>query len=196
MAKTSRLNPNKASRSALKQLQKKHLLHRQKVGLRHVIKTDGTVHYVGYDVGYDWYNRHMPNFYPGLEQTYRSVVHYNGERAELTAALGRKGWEGHILDVGTHFEPNPLATQLLATRPNNTWQLLNFPIAYGDAVLVTDNRMHWFFGSHKIAVEDLETFNNALTTPRDLIKDARRAHIFFHTEPNQQDIFTLMMHWL
>jgi hypothetical protein len=128
MAKTSRLNPNKDSRSALKQLQQKCLLHRQKVGLRHVIKTDGTVHYVGYDVGYDWYNRHMPNFYPGLEQTYRSVVQYNGERVELTAALGRKGWEGHILDVGTHFEPNPLATQLLAARPNNTWQLLNFPL--------------------------------------------------------------------
>jgi hypothetical protein len=43
----------------------------------------------------------MPNFYPGVEQTRGAVVQYNGERAELTATLGRRGWEGHLLDVGT-----------------------------------------------------------------------------------------------
>jgi hypothetical protein len=138
----------------------------------------------------------MPNFYPGVDQTRGAVVQYNGERAELTATLGLRGWEGHLLDVGTHFPPNPLATQLLAARYGTGYRPPNLPIVYGDAVLVTDNRMHWFFRPYNMSIEDVERTNDALSTPRDLIKDAGSAHIFFHTEPNQKDIIVLMMHWL
>jgi len=196
MSRQSRLKPNKDSQSALKQLEKKGVLNRHKVGLRHVIKADGTVDYIGYNIGYDWRNRHMPNFYPGADQTHGAVVQYNGERAELTATLGRTGWEGHVLDVGTHFPPNPLATQLLATQYNTGYQPPNLPIVYGDAVLVTDNRMHWFFWPYNVSIDDVERTNDNLSTSRDLIKDGASAHIFFHTEPNQKDIVTLMMHWL
>jgi hypothetical protein len=195
MAKRSRLNPNKDSQSVLKQLKKQSILVRRKVGLRHVIKTDGTVEYVGYNIGYDRNNRHMPNFYPGVFHT-RAVVQYNDERAELEATLGHPGWEAHPLYVGDRFPLNLLATQLYAARFDARCQLRNLPTIYGDAVLITDNRMHWLFRPNDISIEDVERTNDMLSTPRDLIKDAGSAHIFFHTEPNQQDIFTLKMHWL
>jgi hypothetical protein len=177
-------------------LQDKRLLTREKVGLRHIIKTDGTVQYVGYDIGFTWDNRELPNFYPGVQQT-DCVVQYNNQRADLSATIGRMGWEGHVLDVGTHFPPNPLATKLLnpvqasavvASRP--------LPIVYGDAVLVTDNRMHWVFRPYHVSIEDVEAFNDTLLTPRDLIIGTYRATIFFHTEPNQNDLMAFMMRWV
>jgi hypothetical protein len=154
------------------------------------------VHYVGYNIGHDQQHRDIPNFYPGVDRVHGCVVQYNGERAELTATLGRNGWRGHVLDIGTHFPPNPLATQLLAARPYGAWRPQDPPTVYGDAVLVTDNRMHWLFRPYNVSIEDIVSFNDLLSTPRDLIKDAHRAEIFFHTEPNQNDITALKMRWL
>ena len=85
MKNKSRLNPNKQSRASLQLLEDKGVLHRQKVGLRHIIKANETVEYVGYNLGFDWSNRDIPNFYPGVDQTYGTVVQYNNARAELTA---------------------------------------------------------------------------------------------------------------
>jgi hypothetical protein len=196
MKNKSRLNPNKQSRASLKLLEDKGILHRQKVGLRHIIQTDGTVQHVGYDLGSNWYSSNLPNYYPGVSQTYGTVVQYNNARAELTATLGRKGWEGHILDVGTHFPPNPLATQLWTDQLQSASLPYSDSVIYGDAVLVTDNRMHWTLRPRNASVEDLEIFDEMLSTPRDLIVRGDYAQIFFHTEPNQNDIVALMMRWL
>src|SRR3712207_6149883 len=110
---TSRLNPKKSSRSTLEILQDKRILHRIKVGLRHVVKPDQSVQHLGLNIGHPPESRSMPNFYPGTAQIYGTVVRYSGQRAELTATLARPGYKGHILDVSTHFPLNPLATTLL-----------------------------------------------------------------------------------
>ncbi|MBM6582701.1 hypothetical protein ILT44_21075 [Microvirga sp. BT689] len=191
MAPKSRLNPNKESRLALKQLQDKKILIRQKVGLRHAIKSDGSVEFLGYDVGY----YHMANFHPGVARAH-TVVQYNNARAELTATLGTPGYEGHILDISKHFPQNPLATQLLAAaRSKAGFPSSSAPTVYGDAILVTDNRMHWMLHPYRASLEDIERCHDMLTTPRDLISSRTSACVFFHEEPNQSDILTLNMHW-
>jgi hypothetical protein len=74
----------------------------------------------------------MANFYPGVAQTYGTAVSYHGQRAELTATLGRPGYKGHILDVSTHFQLNPLATKLLKAASSPT---ACHDEVYGDAIL-------------------------------------------------------------
>jgi hypothetical protein len=197
MTSKSRLNPNKGSRQALKQLEDKGILSRQKVGLRHIIKADSTVHFVGHDIGFEWHNREIPNFYPGVERSH-DVVLYNNQRAELTTTLGRPEWEGHLLDVATHFPANLLATQLMnAARAANGHLSSDTRIAYGDAVLVTDNRMHWILRSNQnqTSIEDVEMFNDTLSTPRHLLKQYGHAQIFFYTEPSQTDIVAIKLRW-
>jgi hypothetical protein len=197
MTKKSRLNPNKASRPTLKELEEKRILVREKAGLRYIIRADGAVDDAGYSTGYEYDGYNLPNFYPGAERTWGTVVKYQDQRAELTATVGRKLWAGHILDIGTHFPVNHLATQLLAqSRVDNGSKADDGPTVYGDAVLVTDMRMHWLFRPYNVTLEDLETFDAMLSTPRDLIKSNGRGHIFFHVEPCQKDLVAFKMRWI
>jgi hypothetical protein len=193
MSKKSRLNPNKASRLCLKELQGKGILAREKVGLPHLLKPDGTVEDLGYDRGCPWDNRYMPNFYPTVARAERVLVQYKGQRVELTATMGLKDWTGHVLAVGTHFPRNDLATDLLAAAGGGSWEDV---VVDGDAVLVTDKRMHWVFRAYRVAVDFVEMLDAMLSTPRDLIKEGNRASIFFHKEPCQSDLVTLKMRWM
>jgi hypothetical protein len=130
-----------------------------------------------------------------VERTYGTVVEYDGGRAELTATVARENWKNHILDISTHFPENHLATQLLAQNYPNSANYRGLT-AYGDAILVTDNRMHWVFRPYNVDVDDVETFDAMLSTPRDLITLNGRAHIFFHVEPLPSDLMLFKMHWM
>ncbi|HEV2559315.1 MAG TPA: hypothetical protein VGU45_11865 [Microvirga sp.] len=168
-----------------------------RVGLRHIIKTDGTVEALGYDIG-PLPNGKLSNFHPGAAQTYQSVVDYHGQRAELSATLGREDYQGHILEVSTHFPRNQLATDLLGaagmpwlTGPHQS------PTAYGDAILVTDNRMHWCLRPWRVQPGEVALFDGMLTTPRSLLQSlGGHDWIFFHEEPNQTDIVSIMVRWV
>jgi hypothetical protein len=189
----SRLNPKKNSRTTLQFLADKSILQRRKSGLRHLIKADGTVEYLGYDYvlpcKYD-----LPNFHPDARRTYSDVVRYNSERAELTATLGRSGYEGHVLDVSAHFPRNALATDLLAAA-RTAASMPSDDIAYGDAILVFDNRMHWTLeaGWGARTVQDLEQVNDMLQSPRTFDGDGRSACIFFHAEPSEADLVAIKL---
>jgi hypothetical protein len=189
----SRLNPKKSSRSTLEILQDKRILDRAKVGLRHVVKPDRSVQHLGLNIGHPPGNRHMPNFYPGAAQTYSTVVRYNDQRAELTATLGRPGYKGHILDVSAHFPLNPLATELLraASSPASCDNEV-----YGDAILVTDNRMHWVYQPYNVQPNEVLDLEEQLSTPRTLFDRQSRPWIFFHEEPNERDLVLLKMHFI
>jgi hypothetical protein len=187
----SRLNPNKKSRSALKSLLKKGILYRYKVGLRHIIRTNGTVELVGFNIDLPIHHD-LPNFAAPGWKAYSDVVQYCGERAELTATYTPQSWDEYVQAFGTRFEPNPLATDLLKTRRRPGSQPL---IAFGDAVLVNDNRMHFCLCSsnNKRTVDDIEFIQDMLTSPRTVFRNAHQAMIFFHAEPSQNDIMTIMM---
>ncbi len=69
MSKINRINPNREHRETLKHLEAKGILHREKVGIRHVIRaTTNTVDRVGFNLS-DLYGPvwapSFPNFYPG-----------------------------------------------------------------------------------------------------------------------------------
>jgi hypothetical protein len=68
-------------------------------------------------------------------------------------------------------------------------------IAYGDAILVFDNRMHWTLeaGWRSRTVQDLEQVNDMLQSPRSFDRDERSARIFFHAEPSEADLVTIKL---
>ena len=68
---------------------------------------------------------------------------------------------------------------------------------YGDAILVTDNRMHWTFSNSKASAEEIELFDAMLSTPREILTPwkGHRPVIFFHEEPNYVDLVALKMRW-
>ena len=68
---------------------------------------------------------------------------------------------------------------------------------YGDAILVTNIRMHWVFSKSKADAEEIELFDAMLSTPRELLKPWKNSNpiIFFHEEPNYVDLVALKMRW-
>jgi len=203
MATKNRLNPNPESRATLKQLEQRGILRREKVGIRNIIRaaTD-TVEQVGFDLselhGDYWRDPTLPNFCPGAVIV-SAWVGYNNGRASIAATQGREGWQGHVLDVSTHFPENRLATALLRQDcTKGSYFNKKLPM-HGDAVLVTDVRAHWIFQpSCRIATaEDLEVFDGMLVSPRDLIASRWSGPcIFFHAEPCWQDLIALKLRWM
>ena len=64
---------------------------------------------------------------------------------------------------------------------------------FGDAILVRDIRRHWSLCRHRAEEGEVEFFNEMLSSPRSLIAGCggRPPQIFFHEEPNEDDlIFT------
>jgi hypothetical protein len=189
----SRLNPKKSSRPTLKNLKSSGVLYRVKVGLRHHVSPGGDVHYVGYNIGYPWNNSHIPNFSGnGALQTCRAVVKYNGERAELAATIGRNSPEVRCDLLSSSFPPNQLAADLLSAAHSECWN----PVVYGDAVLVTDNRMQWVYGPYDVEPGEVEDLAGQLTTPHTLLDRATRPWILFHVEPDERDLILLKMLFL
>jgi hypothetical protein len=92
MLKKNRLNPNAESRATLLELDTKGILHRERVGLRNVIRAaTSTVELIGFDLdalhGPVWRNPALPNFAPGA-LTVSGWVGYNNGRARITAHKG------------------------------------------------------------------------------------------------------------
>jgi hypothetical protein len=198
MSKQSRLKPDAEHRETLKYLHEKvGIIRRRKFGLRQVIEAaTGAVRSVGYDLpGLPSYvgAEGLGNFHPAAPKV-SAVVTYKGARAELYATQAREGYIGDRLDISCYFPENKLATALLGQPwPKVSNYHGNAPI-YGDAFLVTDNRMHWLLSAWKIPAGELIEFNEGLATPRDLI-DAGGRHpwIFFHEEPHCKDLLLMKM---
>ncbi len=202
MAKQNRLNPKPTSRPSLRSLETKGILSRELVGIRNIVRAaTASVEPVGFNL-HDLHGsctRDLQNFYPGV--CYASGwVGYNGGRAEILATQGRKGYEGHLLDVSRHYPVNDLATNLLSQPCTRNGRYDPDVPVYGDALLITDRRMHWVFRTWKreASPEEVEMFNNdMLVSPRDLIAGhgGMNPWIFFHQEPCEQDIVALMLRW-
>jgi hypothetical protein len=196
----NRLNPNPNSRATLAELQGKNILQRQMVGLRHIIRADsGAVEYLGFDVP-ELYRDNappMPNFHPGVPHVAGRVT-YNKGRAQISATTGRKGYEGHFLDISKYFPVNELATALLRQPcTKDAWFDAAVPM-YGDAILVTDRRAHWVLNPYRVkpTAEDLELCDQLLRSPRTLIQSPYGpGRIFFHEEPCQHDLVALKLRW-
>jgi len=198
----SRLNPSPNSRATLIELQGKNVLTREVVGLRHLIRAStNTVEYVGFDLpdlyGFH-YNCDLPNFHPSVPRVQGRVT-YNESRAEIIATTGRAGYQGDRLDVSAYFPINQIATDLLLQPCTKNACFSRSVPMYGDAILVTDKRMHWVLRPWQVKAsdEEIELFDLMLKTPRDLIREqSGGVWIFFHEEPSQHDLVALKMRWI
>jgi hypothetical protein len=88
MTKTNRMNRSPTSRATLRELERKGVLRRQRVGIRNIIRADGgEVETIGFDVnelhGSNWKNPALANFTAAWPS--EAWVGYNGGRARLIA---------------------------------------------------------------------------------------------------------------
>jgi hypothetical protein len=200
MSKANCVKPNPANRSALAELEQKRVLHRERSGLRHIVRAgtqmvepNGFSHYC-----FSAAHERLANFHPNAPQV-SGWVAYNNGRAEMTATPGTLNWKGTPYDLSSVFPSNTLADDLFRQAGTKSGTGLQ-PGAcfYGDAVLVTDARMHWIFRTWKAELEEIDTFDAMLSTPRSLIKSQAGdyAVIFFHEEPNVVDLVSLKLRWM
>jgi hypothetical protein len=199
MAQSNRLNPDPKSRSTLKQLSQKGILQRVKTGIRNIIRAGtGELEPAGFSHHYfrnGW--EPLPNFHPNAPRL-TAWVGYNAGRAEITATYGTEGWQNTPYDLSSIFAANVLATELLRQLGTKCGSGVDLGIScYGDAILVTDIRMHWVFSRWKAEADEIEMFDAMLSTPRQILKPWKNGKpvIFFHEEPNYVDLIALKMRW-
>jgi hypothetical protein len=198
MSKSQQLTIDPVSRSILKRLEQRWLLRRKKVGIRNIIRAaSGSVECYGLNLHATClFHERLANFHPNAPRMSAWVAYQDG-RAELTATHGHSAWVNTLYDLSSIFPVNAMATDLMydpATKssgylpPNLTF--------YGDAELITDSRMHWFFINWKAEAEDILSFNEMLTTPRTVLYQDAKPQIFFHEQPHQGDVMTMQMTWM
>jgi hypothetical protein len=192
MAKMIRTRPSKTSRATLRELAAKGVLTSSMVGLRNIIRADtGKVEEQGFDLWELNRTQEQPaNFFGGLAQCH-AWIGYSGGRAHLTATTGSNYWGCTIPHFSTKFAVNQLAGQLI--QQSDVRGAVSIPddgMLYGDAVLVTDVRRHWTLYCRKAEADEIEFFNEMLSTPRTLIEGLGRRppQIFFHIEPTEDDL--------
>ncbi len=199
MVTKSRLNPNPASRPTLKSLQDGGILHREMIGLRNIIRAaTGAVEPCGYNIeSISEFVRREPTL-KNFRQNGRPVeglVSYSGGRAEIRATTVYPGTVSAMFDLSQHYPINTLATDILKQPcTKRAWFDPGIPM-YGDAVLITDKRMHWTFTKYKAPEDEILEFDALLTTPRILHKRFYGTVIIFLEEPSQSDIFTIKLAW-
>jgi hypothetical protein len=202
MVTSNRLKPDPKSRKVLKELSQKRVLHRDKTGIRNIIRAEsGKLEPVG--LNHHYFNagwERLPNFHPNAPRL-TGWVGYNKGRAEITATYGHKSdtrWYKTPYDLSSIFAPNVAATELLR-QPCTKCGIGVGPdmICYGDAILVTDARMHWVFANRNVNAEEIEVFDAMLSTPREILRPWKGSNpvIFFHEEPNYIDLVALKMRW-
>ena len=201
MPTANRMNRKPESRATLLELERKGVLRRERIGIRNIIHAStGGVQRVGFDInelhGSLWRNPQLLNFCPAA-QFATGWVGYGGARAFLSATQGRAEWEGHPLDLSSHFPVNALATELLNQPCTKNASFSDKVPILGDAVLTTDHRQHWILRPYRreYSEDELSFFASMIATPHDLMTSTWRPSIFFHEEPREIDIIAMKLKW-
>jgi hypothetical protein len=199
MTKQNRLKPKPKNRKALQELEQSGLLYRAKIGLRNIIRADtGKIEYCGHNV------TGVTNFImqePCL-QHFRQVgdcvsrsLHFNGRAATIFAMTDKRGCQPTESSLGATLPVNELATELLK-EPCRILEIFypDRPM-FGDAVLITDRRMHWVLSIVGLPEDDLRDFAAMLTTPWHLQPHRWCSELIFLEEPSLADIMALKLRW-
>jgi hypothetical protein len=167
------------------------------MGLRNIIRAaTGVVEPFGYDTGSLYaFTRSEPSLsnFRSSGRWIEGLVGYNGGRAEIHATTSNP--QAHMVagDISVSFAINRRATDLLK-QPCTKRTAFNPDIpVYGDAILITDRRYHWILPKGTSSDDDFMALDVLLTTPRIVSRRYGRTGIIFYEEPNQNDIFTVML---
>jgi hypothetical protein len=199
MPKKNRLNPRSENRQDLRQLEQSGILCREKIGLRNIIRADtGEIEYCGHNItGEQNFIKQEPrlgHFGSGGECVSRSI-HFKGRAARILAMTDKRGSQPAEPRLGATLPVNELASELLK-EPCRTLEFF-FPDRpmYGDAVLITDNRMHWVFSIYGLPEDDLRDFAVMLATPWEIRSSNWCPELIFLEEPSLADITTMKFRW-
>lgn len=199
MAKKSRLNPNPASRPTLRDLQQGGILRREMNGLRNIIRaTTGAIDPFGHDVkGIHDFIQTEPSLNNFRHNTWRvkAFVGYNGGRAEIIATTECPVYYESSNCLNRQFPVNGKAMRLLGQPCTRGHEFDPNRLISGDAILITDRRLHWVLGQRQASDDEIIDLDAQLTTPRRLYKRYRTTEIVFLEEPNQRDIFAIKLLW-
>jgi hypothetical protein len=169
------------------------------IGLRNIVRaTTGAVDPFGHDIKgiYDFIQNEpsLSNFRQTIWRA-KGFVGYNGGRAELFATTEYPDYYQSKNYLDKHFPVNGRATQLLGQPCTRGHQFDPNRLVYGDAILITDRRLHWVLCQQQASDDEIIDLDAQLTTPRRLYKRYRSTEIVFLEEPNQRDIFTIKLMW-
>jgi hypothetical protein len=167
------------------------------IGLRNIIRAaTGVVDPFGYNIGclYDFIQNEpsLSNFRSGARRV-SGLVGYNGGRAEIHATTCYRHAHMAAGDVSASFAMNRVATDILKQPCTKRTEFDPAIPVFGDAVLITDRRYHWFLPKGHTTDDDFTALDALLTTPRTESTQWGRTAVIFLEEPNQNDIFTIML---
>jgi hypothetical protein len=199
MPRKNRLKPRPESRQALKQLERKGILHQSKIGLRNIIRADTReIEYCGHNInGERDFIKHEPRLshFGSVGDCVIRSIQFSGRAAKVLAMTDKRGSYPAEPSLGTTLTVNEIATEL-AKEPCPTLELF-FPDRpmYGDAVLITDNRMHWVLSIYDLPEATLRDFALMLVTPWEIRSSTWCPELIFVEEPSPADIMTMQLRW-
>jgi hypothetical protein len=195
--KSNRMNRCASSRATLRELERKGVLWRDRIGVRHIIRAStGAIERIGLNVD----ELHGPYRGDPTLSNFRTVwqceawVGYNGGRARL---IGTQVYPCIPPERLADFPVNHAATELI--RQASTKGCTFYPTCeiVGDAVLVTDHREHCVLQPKRrdFTADDLAFFGSMLATPHSHIFRWGHYCILFHEEPRELDIIAMKLRW-
>ncbi|WP_139219005.1 hypothetical protein [Bosea sp. CRIB-10] len=197
MTKINRMNRSASSRATLRELERKNILCRERIGVRHVIRANtGLIEAIGLNVDAlhgsvrdDPTFEHFKFVWPR-----EAWVEFNGGRARLTGVQAHSWIDpSRLRDVPV----NRGATELVrkSSTKGNTFDA--DADVLGDAILVTDHREHCVLqpSCRNCTPDDLSFFGSMLSTPNSLLERWGRSYILFHEEPREHDIIAIKLRW-
>ncbi len=168
------------------------------IGLRNIIRaTTGVVEPFGHDLGGIYaFMANEPSLSNFRLRGYRDVdglVGFEGGRARIHVTTSYPHAYAKPGDVSTSYPVNKRAAEILCQPcTKRTYFDPNIPV-FGDAILITDRRYHWVLAKDNSSDDDFIALDALLTTPRAVCTRSGRTVIVFLEEPNQNDIFSIML---
>ena len=199
MTTKSRLKPKPENRKALQELEQSGLLYRAKIGLRNIIRADtGKIEYCGHNItgATDFIMQEpcLEHFRQAGECVSRAI-HFNGRAARIFAMTDKRSSQPTKSSLGATLPVNELATELLKEPCRILEMFYADRPMFGDAVLITDRRMHWVLSIGGLPENDLRDFAAMLTTPWHLQPYHWRPELIFLEEPSLPDIMSMKLRW-
>lgn len=197
MTKSNRMNRSAESRATLRELERKGVLYRERIGLRHIIRANtGLVEAIGLNVDALHGSVHDDPALPHFKSVWprEAWVDFDGGRARLMGAQAHPWTDPSRL---RDCPANSVATALMKQSSTKGSSFYADQEVLGDAVLVTDHREHCLLqpNCRNCTRDDLKFFGSMLSTPSSFVERWGRSSILFHEEPRELDIIAIKLRW-
>ncbi len=197
MTKANRMNRSAESRATLRELERKGVIWRERIGIRNIIRAStGLIEPIGLNIDalHGSYRDDPTLIHFRIRWPSEAWVGFNGGRARL---VGVQPYSEAKLGPLSDSPVNTIATNLLRQESTKGSSFYSDQEVRGDAVLLTDHREHCVLqpSSRNCTPDDLSFFGSMLSTPNSIVERWGRSSILFHEEPREHDIIAMKLRW-